>query len=58
MENTDNPKPVKASPAKPNIKSLPGDKTLGLDPYIHFYEIEGGDITEEGSEAEILFIHD
>ena len=45
------------STAKPNGKPPPVDKTLGIDPYIHFYEIEEFDNTEEGEEAEILFIH-
>ena len=41
-------KPVKSSTANPRGKPLPGDKTLWLDPDIHFYEIEDGDNTEEG----------
>ena len=32
----------------PNIKPPPGDKTLGIDPDIRLYKIEGGDKTEEG----------
>ena len=32
-------KKLKASTAKPNGKPLPGDKYLGLEPAIIFYEI-------------------
>ena len=32
-------------------KPIPGDKTLGLEPYIRFYEIEDVDKTEEGEES-------
>ena len=39
-------KTVKSSTAKPKGNPLSGDKTLGIDPDIHFYEIEGGDKTE------------
>ena len=38
---------VKDSTAKPLGKPLPGDKTCGLEPAIHFYEIEDGDETEK-----------
>ena len=38
----------KASISKPNGKSLPGDKTLGPDPAICFYETEDGDNNKEG----------
>ena len=31
---------VKASAAKTSGKPPPGDKTLGLDPEIHFYTLE------------------
>ena len=48
---------VKASEAKPLGKPPPGDKTLELDPEIRFYELEDGDKTEEGEEAEILVVH-
>ena len=48
---------VKASEAKPLGKPPPGDKTLELDPAIRFYELEDGDKTEEGEEAEILVVH-
>ena len=41
-------KTVKASTAKPNTKPRPGDKTLGLDTAIQFYEIEDSDKTKEG----------
>ena len=47
MTNTIRLKTVKASTAKSNCKPTPGDKTLGFDPYIRFYEIEDGDKTEE-----------
>ena len=40
-------KTVKASTAKRNIKTVPGYKSLGLDPDIRFYEIEDCDKTEE-----------
>ena len=57
MASTISMKTAKASTAKPNGKPPPVDKTLGIDPYTHFYEIEEFDNTEEGEEAEILFIH-
>ena len=38
---------TKASISKPNGKPLPGDKTLGIDPYICFYEIEDGNKTKD-----------
>ena len=44
-------KTVKASAAKPNGKPPPGDKSLGFDPYIRFYEIEDGYKTEEVEES-------
>ena len=50
--------PAKASTAKPSGKPPPGDKSLGLEPAIHFYLIEDSDKTEEGEEEEILIIHD
>ena len=34
---------VKASAAKPSGKPLPGNKTLGIEPDIRFYDIEDGD---------------
>ena len=40
-------KPTKALTSKPNSKNLPRDITIGIDPAIHFYEIEDGDKTEE-----------
>ena len=49
---------AKASSAKPSDKPPPGDKTLGLEPDIHFYLIQDGDKTGEGEEIEILIIHD
>ena len=49
--------PVKASAAKPLVKPLPGDKTLGIEPEIRFYVIEDGDDTEKGEEEKILVIH-
>ena len=39
---------VKASTSKPNSKPPPGDKTLGIDPDIHFNKIEDSSNTEEG----------
>ena len=48
---TISPKTVKASADKPNDKPPRGDKTLGLDPYICFYEIEEFDNNEEGEES-------
>ena len=39
---------IKASSDKPQGKTTPRDKTLGIDPEIHFYAIEDGDDTEEG----------
>ena len=50
-ENTINLKEVKASTAKTNDKTPPGDKTLGIEPRICFYRIEDGDKTEEGEKA-------
>ena len=48
MTMTISHKKVKASTANPNINPMPGDKTLNIDPYIRFYEIEDGDKTKEG----------
>ena len=48
----------KASPANPLVKPTPRDKTLFLDPSIHFYKLEDGDETVEGEESEILFLRD
>ena len=39
---------VKASTSKTSGKTLPGYKTPGIEPKIHFYEVEDGDKTEEG----------
>ena len=43
---------VEASSSKPSGKPLgkppPEDKTLGIEPEIHFYYIEDGDETKEG----------
>ena len=41
----------KASAAKTLGKPHTGDKSLEIDPAIHFYEIEDSDNTEEGEEA-------
>ena len=41
-------KTEKALTDKPKDKTLPRDKSLGLDPPIHFYEIKDFDNTEEG----------
>ena len=49
---------VKASTHKILGKSLPGDKTCGIDPDIHLYGIEDGDETEKGEESEILVFYD
>ena len=38
-------------------KPASGDKTCGLEPAIHFYEIEDGDETEKVEESEILGIY-
>ena len=46
MENTTSLKNTKASKAKPNRNPSTVDKTLGLEPVIHLYDIEGGDKTE------------
>ena len=48
---------MKASTANPDGKPPSGDKSLGIDPYIFFYEIEEDDKTKEVEEAEILIIH-
>ena len=52
-----NMKTVKASTTKPNGKTPSGDKYLGIEIYIRFYEIEDGDNTDEGKESEIIVIH-
>ena len=49
---------VKASAAKTLVNPPPVDKTLGLESFIRFYELEDGENTEELEEAEILVIHD
>ena len=41
---------VKVSTSKPLGKPNSGDKTLGLDPFIRFYELEGSNRTNEGEE--------
>ena len=51
-----NRNPEKASTDNPSANPLPRDKYLGLEPDIHFCEIEDGDNTEEGEYAEILII--
>ena len=48
---------VNASAAKPLGKPPPRDKTLGIEPDIHSYNIEGGDENVEGEESEILVVH-
>ena len=50
--------PEKASTSKPSWKPPPGDKSIGIDPAIRFYEIEDGDKTKEGEDPEIFIIHD
>ena len=49
---------LKVSIAKPSFKPLPEDKSLGLDSSIRLYELEDGDKTEEGEDAEILIVQD
>ena len=44
-------KTVKESTSKPNIKPLPGDKQLGIDPAIRFYERNDSDKTEQKEEV-------
>ena len=39
-------KTIKASTDKPNGNTTPRDKTLVLEPYIYFFEIEDGDKTK------------
>ena len=46
-------KTVKASTANPNGKTPPGNKSLGLQTTICFYEIEYIDKTDEVEESEI-----
>ena len=48
---------VKDSAANNLGKPTPGDKTFGIDPDICFYDIEDGDNTEKGEEAEILVVY-
>ena len=48
---------VNASAAKPLGKPPPRDKTLGIEPDIHSYNIEGGDENVEGEESETLVVH-
>ena len=45
---------VKFSVANPLRKSLFWDKTLGIETDTRLYELEDGDNTEEGEEAESL----
>ena len=47
---------VKALEDNPLGKDLPRDKTLGLDPENHVYQIEEGDNTEEGENQTTLII--
>ena len=49
---------VIASVDKPLGKPPPGDKTLGIETAIRFYDIEDSDETEEGEESEILVVYD
>ena len=51
-------KTIKVSTAKLNGKPPPGGKYPGIEPDIHFYEIEDGDNTEDEEESEILVIHE
>ena len=39
---------VKDSEAKPSGKPQPGDKNVGLEPAISYYDIEDGDETGKG----------
>ena len=57
MEKSVSLKPVMASTARPNGKTPPRDKTLGIEPEICFYGIEDGDKTKEGEESETLVIY-
>ena len=59
MANTiSNKSSVKASAAKSSGNPLLRDKTVELDPDIHFYAIENVDDTEEVEESEILAVYD
>ena len=58
MARTISIKTVKASTSKPNRKPPPGDKTIGLETAIRFYEIEYGNKTKKLEESEIFFIND
>ena len=49
---------VKASSSKPLGNPPPGDKSLGFEPAIRFYDIEDGDENEKGEAAEILVVCD
>ena len=49
---------AKASADKHLVKSLPRDKSIGLEPEIKFYELEDRGKTEEGEEEEIIVIYD
>ena len=49
---------AKASIAKPLGNPPSGDKIFELEPATRLYEIEDGDDTEKGEEAEILVIYD
>ena len=40
--------PEKALIYNPLVNPLHGDKSIGIDPDIHFYEIEDDNKTEEG----------
>ena len=49
---------MKSSTVKPLRNPPPGDKHLGLETAICFCELEEGDNTKEGEDAEILIIQD
>ena len=57
MEKTTSKKSsIKASTSKPLYKPPPWYKTPGIEPAIHFYDIEEFCDTEEVEEAEILVV--
>ena len=57
MTGNNSLKSVNTSTANPNGKPQLGDKTLGIEPQICFYEIEDGGKTEQREQEEILVVH-
>ena len=58
VKTTRKKRSVKASADKTSGKPPPRDKTLVLEPAIHFYKLEDGGETAEGEESEIPVVCD